>query len=199
MPSDVSVNIIQRIFTIRIVPVPMLLSLALLLSGLVMPCQAQRRVIVITSGQPNVWTLEQAHSLLEQMNLRVNSVVSTLFGSGSQQPKRLSQFAQQDLHSSGFVKGSHEFGWTFKPLQGMNRLQSGIRTTYAVIVVPDDAASLVLEANGCYFPRSARQPTSFEDTKTRAWNNNSRTSRNCSGEQTKTLIVPILPATTTTN
>lgn len=373
----------------RIVPVPMLLSLALVLSGLVIPCRAQRRVIAISAGQPNVWTLEQAHSLLEQMNLRngllgmknlrdlnpnqmnqlrfevmrmmielgatfnqadlttkdlfenngfnkspfdeafkdaakrqiekfnngptlndsrrldnylqmeyeliakqltllrdeagpgervlflempqtlsvahrtsnmkwaqswwkiagytrresvtptvtpsttspssttrddltkdvilsnelvrtvdlipgerkiskknvgsgaVNSVMSTLFSSGSQ-PKRFSQFAQQDLHSSGFVKNSNEFGWTFKPMRGMNRLQSGIRTTYAVVVVPHDAASLVFEANGCYFPRSARQPTSFEDTKTRAWNNNSRTSRNC-GEQTKTFIVPIPP------
>ena len=380
----------SRIFTMRILKalarVPLVLSLALLLSGLVIPCQAQKRVIVITAGQPNVWTLEQAHSLLEQMNLRngllgmknlrdlnpnqmnqlrfevmsmlielgatfnqadlttkglfenygfnkspfdeafkdavrrqiekfnnaptlngsrrldnylqmqyemiakqltllrdeagpgervlflempltlnvahrksnkkwaqslwkiagytrrennaaptttspsaatrddlskdvilsnelvrtadlipsgrnvsnknvrsgeVNSVMSTLFGSSSQQLDRLSQFVQLDLHAFGFVKGSHEFGWTFTPMRGMNRLQSGIRTTYAVVVVPDDAVSLVLEANGCYFPRSARHPTSFEDTKTRAWNNNSRTSRNCGSKQTKTFIVQI--------
>jgi hypothetical protein len=56
---------------------------------------------------------------------------------------------------------------------------------------PDDAASLVLEANGCSFPRTARQPTNSDDTKTRAWNNNFRTSRNCGGEQTETFIVPI--------
>ena len=50
-------------------------SIGLLLSGLVVPFQAQNRsaedrVIVINAEQPNLWTLEQAHYLLAQMHRR---------------------------------------------------------------------------------------------------------------------------------
>ena len=138
-----------------------------------------------------------------KLNVRAgafNFVLSTLFGFGSQlniqrQREQFAQFVQQELYSSAFGKGSREFGWTFTPMPGMDRLQSGVRTTYAVVVVPDEATSLVIEANGCYFPRSAYQPVSFEDTRTPAWNEDGRTSRNCGGQQTKAFIVPIPTAT----
>lgn len=129
-----------------------------------------------------------------------NFVLSTLFGFGSQlniqrQREQFAQFVQQELYSSAFGKGSREFGWTFTPMPGMDRLQSGVRTTYAVVVVPDDATSLVLETNGCYFPRSAYQPLNFAHTKDGEWNVAGRTSRNCSGQRSKAFIVPIPTAT----
>jgi subtilisin-like proprotein convertase family protein len=138
---------------------------------------------------------------VNDMNLQVragalNFVLSTLIGFGSQlkvqrQREQFAQFVQQELYSSAFGKGSREFGWTFTPMPGMDRLQSGVRTTYAVVVVPDDATSLVLEANGCYFPRSEYQPLNFADTKTATWNVDNRTSRNCGGQRSKAFIVPI--------
>jgi len=120
-----------------------------------------------------------------------NFALSTLFGFGSQlnvqrQREQFSQFVQQELYSSAFGKGSREFGWTFTPMPGMDRLQSGVRTTYAVVIVPEEASSIVLESNGCYFPRSEYQPAEFSDTKT--WGD-ARTSRGCG--RVKAFIVPI--------
>lgn len=138
---------------------------------------------------------------VNDMNLQVKSgafnfVLSTLFGFGSRlnvqrQREQFSQFVQQELYSAAFGKGAREFGWTFTPMPGTDRLHSGVRTTYAVVVVPDDASSLVLESNGCYFPRSFYPPNNFSDTKSDRWNNDDRTSRNCSGEITKAFVVPI--------
>jgi hypothetical protein len=118
-----------------------------------------------------------------------------LFGFGSRlniqrQREQFSQFVQQELYSSAFGKGSREFGWTFTPMPGMDRLQSGVRTTYAVVVVPDEATSIILESNGCYFPRSAYQPNDFADTKQPERWGDSRTSRGC-GTQTKVFVVPV--------
>ena len=142
---------------------------------------------------------------VNDMNLNVragafNFVLSTLFGFGSQlkvqrQREQFTQFVQQELYSAAFGKGAREFGWTFTPMPGMDGLQSGVRTTYAVVVVPAEATSLVLEANGCYFPRSSYQPSNFNDTKSPDWNEPDRTSRNCGGTtdsfRTKAFVVPI--------
>ena len=136
---------------------------------------------------------------VNDMKLRVKSgafsaVASFLFGFGARlnvqrQREQFSQFVQQELYSSAFGKGSREFGWTFTPMPGTDRLMSGVRTTYAVVVVPDNATSLVLESNGCYFPRSAYQPNDFSDTLTGRWNDQNRTSRNCGSS--KAFLVPI--------
>jgi hypothetical protein len=40
------------------------------LTGGLSPVSAQRRSIVVSAEQPNVWTLEQAHYLLAQMHRR---------------------------------------------------------------------------------------------------------------------------------
>ena len=130
-----------------------------------------------------------------------NFVLSTLFGFGAQlsvqrQREQFAQFVQQELYSAAFGKGAREFGWTFTPMPGTDRLQSGVRTTYAVVVVPDDATSLLIEANGCYFPRSSYQPGDFEDTKNPDWNVTNRTSRNCivgngNTPSTRAFVVPI--------
>ena len=136
---------------------------------------------------------------VNDMNLRVKSgalsvVASFLFGFGSRlnvqrQREQFSQFVQQELYSSAFGKGSREFGWTFTPMPGTDRLQSGVRTTYAVVVVPEEATFLLLESNGCYFPRAAYQPNDFNDTLDGRWNDNDRTSRNCGNS--KAFLVPI--------
>jgi hypothetical protein len=126
-----------------------------------------------------------------------NFVLSTLFGFGSRlsvqrQREQFSQFVQQELYSSAFGKGSREFGWTFTPMPGTDRLMSGVRTTYAAVVVPDDATGLVLESNGCYFPRSQYQPNDFADTKDLdRWNRKGRTSRQCGGTESKAFIVSV--------
>jgi hypothetical protein len=126
----------------------------------------------------------------------LNFMLSTLFGFGSQlnvqrQREQFSQFVQQELYSSAFGKGAREFGWTFTPMPGTDRLQSGVRNTYAVVVVPEEASALVMESNGCYFPRSSYQPNNFPHTKSDEWNDDGRTSRNCSGTTSKAFVVPI--------
>lgn len=136
---------------------------------------------------------------VSDLKLRVRSgafslVASFLFGFGSRlnvqrQREQFSQFVQQELYSAAFGKGSSEFGWTFTPMPGTDRLMSGVRTTYAVVVVPEEATSLVLESNGCYFPRSAYQPNDFNDTMDERWSAERRTSRNCG--ESKGFLVPI--------
>jgi hypothetical protein len=124
-----------------------------------------------------------------------SAVASFLFGFGAKvnvqrQREQFSQFVQQELYSSAFGKGAREFGWTFTPMPGTDRLLAGVRTTYAVVVVPEEATSLVLEANGCYFPRSAYQPNNFKDTIHPGRWGDDRTSRGC-GEKSKAFVVPI--------
>ena len=95
--------------------------------------------------------------------------LSLLFGLGGsanykREREKFSQFVQQELYSSGFGKGSREFGWTFTPMPGASRLLPGTRTTFAILVVPDKATTLVMESTGCYFPRSRYQPVNFDNT-----------------------------------
>lgn len=139
---------------------------------------------------------------VNDMKLRVQSgaftaVASFLFGFGTRlnvqrQREQFSQFVQQELYSSAFGKGSREFGWTFTPMPGTDHLLSGARTTYAVIVVPDEATALVLESNGCYFPRSAYQPNDFSDTlDKKRWGAENRTSRNCGESKAFLVSIPV--------
>ena len=122
----------------------------------------------------------------------LTAVAKTLFGVGARlnfqrQRETFSQFVQQELYSSGFGKGSTEFGWTFTPMPGTDRVMSGTRTTYAVMVVPVEAEALVVQSTGCYFPRSDYQPISFANTTEPRWTDSE--SHRC-GEQ-KAFVVPI--------
>ncbi len=63
------------------------------------------------------------------------------------------QFVQQEVFASAFGKGESRFGWTFGPLPGTKRLSPGLRTTYAVLVVPAHARTLTLSARGCGYRR----------------------------------------------
>jgi hypothetical protein len=124
-----------------------------------------------------------------------NFVLSTLFGFGARlnvqrQREQFSQFVQQELYSAAFGKGAREFGWTFTPMPGTDRLLSGVRTTYAAVVVPEEATSLVVESNGCYFPRSQYQPNDFDDTRSSRWNDPDRTSRNCNSGKVFVVSIP---------
>ncbi|HEX8637239.1 MAG TPA: hypothetical protein VF692_04175 [Pyrinomonadaceae bacterium] len=121
-----------------------------------------------------------------------NFIASFLFGFGAnlnyqRQRERYSQFVQQELYSSAFGKGARDFGWTFTSMPGTDKLLSGQRTTYAIAIVPQEASSIVLEATGCAFDRTARQPDSFDEAKKDEWKNGVRNS--CS--QPKNFIVAI--------
>lgn len=142
-----------------------------------------------------------------QSSLNINDIQSTvkatgilaafkfLFGFAGQvnfqrQREQFEQFIHQELYASGFGKGNRDFGWTFGALPGTKRVAPGVRTTYAVLVVPDDAESLVLSARGCYFPRKSYQPLDFEDTTHKDWDRENKfRDYNCGDEQT--YIVPI--------
>jgi hypothetical protein len=137
---------------------------------------------------------------VNDMKLRVkagafSAVASFLFGFGARlniqrQREQFSQFVQQELYSSAFGKGSREFGWTFTAMPGTDRLLSGVRTTYAVVVVPQQATSLIVESNGCYFPRAAYQPNDFADTMDSSRWGDSKTSRGCGTGKSFLLPIP---------
>lgn len=125
----------------------------------------------------------------------LNFIVSTLFGLGGnfnyqQQRERYSQFVQQELYSSGFGKGAREFGWTFTSMPGTNRLLSGTRNTYAVVIIPKEAISLVLESTGCSFRRAKQQPQDFADAKSSTWQDEQKRKKNhCS--KPKSFLIPV--------
>ena len=68
------------------------------------------------------------------------------------------QFIYQDIFASGYGKGESSFGWTFGPLPGTKRIAPGIRTTYAVLVVPRAAKGLRVAATGYAFDMRSAQP-----------------------------------------
>jgi hypothetical protein len=153
-------------------------------------------------------TVRTVDIIPRQSSLNVNDVQSTvkatgilaafkfLFGFAGQvnfqrQREQFEQFVHQELYASGFGKGNRDFGWTFGALPGTKRVAPGVRTTYAALVVPDDAESIVLSARGCYFPRKSYQPLDFNDTGHSDWADDDKFKRyNCGGEQTYILTIP---------
>jgi hypothetical protein len=110
-----------------------------------------------------------------QSSLNVNDVQETvkssfiaasfafLFGLGARtsfqrQRDQFEQFLHQELYASGFGKGDSLFGWTFGPLPGTKRVAPGLRTTFAALIVPDEAESIALSARGCFFHREDNEP-----------------------------------------
>ncbi len=153
-------------------------------------------------------TVRTVDIIPRQSSLNVNDIQNTvkatgilaafkfLFGFAGQvnfqrQKEQYEQFIHQELYASGFGKGNNDFGWTFGALPGTKRVAPGVRTTYAALIVPDDAESLVLSARGCYFPRKNYQPVDFEDTGNHDWLNPKRFSKyNCSDQETYILPIP---------
>jgi hypothetical protein len=153
-------------------------------------------------------TVRTVDVIPRQSSLNVNDVQETvkatgilaafkfLFGFAGQvnfqrQREQFEQFIHQELYASGFGKGNRDFGWTFGALPGTKRVAPGIRTTYAALVVPENAESIVLSARGCYFPRKNFQPLDFPDTGHQDWSREDKfKSFNCSDEENYILPIP---------
>jgi hypothetical protein len=153
-------------------------------------------------------TVRTVDIIPRQSSLNVNDIQETvkqtgilagfkfLFGfAGSvnfqRQREQFQQFLHQELYASGFGKGSRDFGWTFGAVPGTKRVAPGVRTTYAALIVPDDAESVVLSARGCYFPSKNFQPLDYQDTADSDWSQEQRYRRsNCSDEENYVLTIP---------
>ena len=153
-------------------------------------------------------TVRTVDIIPRQSSLNVNDIQETvkqtgilagfkfLFGfAGSlnfqRQREQFEQFLHQELYASGFGKGSRDFGWTFGAVPGTKRVAPGVRTTYAALIVPDDAESVVLSARGCYFPSKNFQPLDYQDTAHSDWGQEQRFRRsNCGDEENYVLTIP---------
>jgi hypothetical protein len=63
------------------------------------------------------------------------------------------QFVNQEIFASGRGKGVNTFSWTFGPLPGTKQIAPGVKTTYAVLVIPKDAQILTLHARGSSYKK----------------------------------------------
>lgn len=141
-----------------------------------------------------------------QSSLNVNDVQETvkssfiaasfsfLFGLGARtsfqrQRDQFEQFLHQELYASGFGKGDSLFGWTFGPIPGTKRVAPGLRTTFAALIVPDKADSIMLRARGCFFHREDNEPPDpfGQGPERRWWDNNDR---ECGGPRQYRLRIP---------
>ena len=124
------------------------------------------------------------------------AAVSFLFGFAGKftyerQREHAEQFLNQELFTSGFGKGEKDFGWSFYPFAGTKQLSSGIRTTYAVAIIPEDAETLVLKARGCYFPRKNNQPLNYDVAGTLRWtDNNDEDDEKCTPDE-QVFVLPV--------
>lgn len=124
------------------------------------------------------------------------AAVSFLFGLGGKftyerQREQAEQFLNQELFTSGFGKGETDFGWNFYPFAGTKQLAPGVRTTYAIAVIPEDAESLVLKARGCYFPRKENQPLNYDMAGDAYWVDAKKEKvRNCTAQE-QVFVLPI--------
>lgn len=153
-------------------------------------------------------TVRTVDIIPRQSSLNVNDIQDTvkatgilagfkfLFGFAGQvnyqrQREQFEQFLHQELYASGFGKGNRDFGWTFGALPGTKRVAPGVRTTYAALVVPDDAESIVMSARGCYFPRKNYQPLNFNDTTNEDWSKPDKfKDYNCGDDEKYILTIP---------
>lgn len=122
---------------------------------------------------------------------------SFLFGFGGKfsyqrQSENFDEFVQQELYTSGFGKGDKDFGWSFYPFPGTKQVAPGVRTTYAVAIIPEDAETIALKAKGCYFDRKDYQLNNYDDnTKDHKFRNpNNSREASCSEEQAYVIPVP---------
>lgn len=125
------------------------------------------------------------------------AALSFLFGFAGKftyerQREQAEQFLNQELFTSGFGKGEKDFGWSFYPFAGTKQLASGVRTTFAVAIIPENAETLVLKARGCYFPRKNNQPLNYNMTGRYDWidNDNADKAKCTPDEQVFVLPVP---------
>jgi hypothetical protein len=120
-------------------------------------------------------------------NWNFAGALSFLFGFGARigfqrQRDKFEQFMQQDVFASAHGKGLSHFGWTFGPHPGTTRLNPGLRTTYAVLIVPRDALAVEFAAKAKVFNRkkSPDDPDDNDDVNVFPKN----------GSQSFTLLIP---------
>lgn len=105
--------------------------------------------------------VNQAHDTSNGLNLAAKFFAfAGLGGKVEYQRQReiYDQFVYQDVFASGYGKGESVFGWTFGALPGSKRISPGVRTTYAVLVVPSRAKRLTLTAQGFAFDQNHDMP-----------------------------------------
>jgi hypothetical protein len=124
------------------------------------------------------------------------AALSFLFGFAGKftyerQREHAEQFLNQELFTSGFGKGEKIFGWSFYPFAGSRQLASGVRTTYAVAIIPDEAESIVLKARGCYFPRKENQPDTYDRTGEAYWHDEDHYSRRFCTPSEQVFVIPV--------
>lgn len=105
----------------------------------------------------------------QQKGLALTAQFLSIFGLGGKvsyerQRTLYGQFIQQEVYASAFGKGQDHFGWTFGPLPGVKRLAPGVRTTFAILAIPDDAVSFDLRVNAHSFHRK-KSPWDEAETK----------------------------------
>jgi hypothetical protein len=147
----------------------------------------------------------------KQKNFNIMGLFTWLSGIGVsldfQRERRLyEQFLQQDVYASAFGKGKRDFGWTFGPRPGTERIAPGLQNTYAVLTVPEKAQAITLKARGCYFPRAAYAPNNFDDTlETGGGGGENPTlasqsgSLQCTADTDETTFNVVIPSTTENN
>jgi hypothetical protein len=84
-----------------------------------------------------------------------------LAGSYERNRELINQFQYQQAFAWGFGKGERTFGWTFGALPGTKQLNSGVRTTYAVMIVPKETQLIELEGRGCWMGENGTMPEHF--------------------------------------
>lgn len=124
------------------------------------------------------------------------AALSFLFGFAGKftyerQREHAEQFLNQELFTSGFGKGEKVFGWSFYPYAGTRQLSSGVRTTYAVAIIPAEAESLVLKARGCYFPRKENQPYSYDRAGEEYWHDPDDLSKRYCTPSEQVFVIPV--------
>jgi hypothetical protein len=102
-------------------------------------------------------TLADIHADVRQLGL--SFVGKWLLGLGAKAEynrtrEKFDQFLTQQLYASSFGKGSNTFGWTFEPMPNADSLEGGVRTTYAVVAIPEDVVAIEIQGKGCYYHRS---------------------------------------------
>jgi hypothetical protein len=140
----------------------------------------------------------------KQKNFNIMGLFTWLSGIGVsldfQRERRLyEQFIQQDVYASAFGKGKRDFGWTFGPRPGTERIAPGLQNTYAVIALPDKAEAIKLTATGCYFPRAAYAPNNFDDTSESGNTSASQSSSLQCTDKRQAEFTLVVPSTTENN
>jgi len=125
---------------------------------------------------------------------RISAAFSFLFGFGAKvdfqrQRELYEEYLHQEIFASGFGKGEQTFGWTYGPTPGTKRIAPGLRTSYAVLIVPDTATMLHMTAKACYFPRKAYAPDDFRQVTSNDWFNGLE--KRCTGDNNQIFDVPI--------